>query len=501
MKVVSALEMARLEALAYRDGISDEQYMINAAIGIFQVLDSLIKKKKLPNKVIVIAGKGNNAADGYVVAKYLMEKGYDVKVFQLFSIKEASKLLKKQYDNFIKKNGKVDFIKTIDDLVFENDLFIIDAILGTGFKGGLSSFLIDVINKINEKSKELNLKIVSIDIPSALNGNTGKVDSIAIKSDITIYLGLAKLGFFINEGPNYIGNLIYVDFGLDEKYKNLAKTKLEYMNEINLKDLLPKIDKTRHKYQAGFVVAIAGSKGMYGAAKLAALAALRSGSGIIKVITQSEIPSSFYELVNFIIDFENTDEILSLILKSDSVFIGPGLGRDEKIENFLFKILPKINKKIVLDADALFHLANNLKMILPKDCVLTPHKNEMKKLLRIEKEILDEELIEKTKKFSLEKNVLIVLKGYPTIIFHPKKDPITILGGDPGLASAGTGDVLTGMIASFASQKLDLFNACILAVNLHFKAAEIAAKEKTSYSLIASDVIKYLPRAFQTILK
>ncbi|NGX32331.1 MAG: Bifunctional NAD(P)H-hydrate repair enzyme Nnr [Candidatus Anoxychlamydiales bacterium] len=509
MRVVSAIEMARIETLAYSDGVNAEKYMLNAAIGIFQILIQLIKEKKLPNKIIIIAGKGNNAGDGYVVAKHLLENGYVVKIFQLFSIDEASKLLKKQYDNFIKENGKVTFVENIDDLVFEdgeengneNDFFILDAILGTGFKGILSGFLLDAINKINEKSKELNLKIVSIDTPSGLNGNTGKATPTAIRSDITIYLGLAKLGFFINDGPNYIGNLIYVDFGLDDKYKSLAKIKLEYMDKINLKNLLPKIDKKRHKYEAGFVIGIAGSEGMYGAAKLSALAALRSGSGIVKMITQKEMPSSFYELVNLVIDFENIDKILAIIAKADSVFVGPGLGRDETVEGFLFKILPKINKKTILDADSLFHLANNLKMILPKDSVLTPHKNEMKRLLKTEKSIDDEELIEKTKKFSEERNVIVVLKGYPTIIFHPKKDPLTILGGDPGLASAGTGDVLTGMIASFASQKLDLYNAAILAVNMHFKAAELAAYDKTSYSLMASDVIEYFPEAFKTLLK
>jgi len=205
VRVVTALEMARVEALAYLDGISDEKYMLNAAIGIFQILIKLIKEKKIPNKIIIIAGKGNNAGDGYVVAKHLLEHGYDVKIFQLFSIDEASKLLKKQYDNFIKENGKVTFVKNIDDLVFEDGeengnenkkkTFILDAILGTGFKGELSGFLLNIVNKINEKSKELNLKIVSIDTPSGLNGNTGKATPTAIRSDITIYLGLAKLGF------------------------------------------------------------------------------------------------------------------------------------------------------------------------------------------------------------------------------------------------------------------------------------------------------------------
>nr|NGX63840.1 Bifunctional NAD(P)H-hydrate repair enzyme Nnr [Candidatus Anoxychlamydiales bacterium] len=445
MKVITAKDMAEIEALAYKDGASDETFMLNAAKGISKVLIDLIDNKKLPPSVNIIAGKGNNAGDGYVVAKHLLKKKYNIKVYQLFPIDEMSKLCKKKHDEFIKENGKVIFIKNVDDIDFEKDTFILDAIVGTGFKGKLTGFLLDVVQKINKQAKNLNLKIGSIDIPSALNGNTGKVDPIAINAYITIYLGLAKYGFFINDGPNYIGNLIYVDFGLDEKYKKLAKQKLEYMDKVNLKNMLPKIDKKRHKYEAGFVLGIAGSKGMFGAAKLAALAAYRSGSGIVKIISKDEIPSAFYELVNFVIDFEKIEDILLECLKADSIFIGPGLSRDKKIEDFLFKILPKINKKTVLDADVLFHLSNNLKMILPKDSILTPHKNEMKRLLHIDKPIDDDELIEKTQKFSQDKNVYIVLKGYPTTIFHPKKDPLTILGGDPGLATAGTGDVLTGM--------------------------------------------------------
>jgi NAD(P)H-hydrate epimerase len=145
-------------------------------------------------------------------------------------------------------------------------------------------------------------------------------------------------------------------------------------------------------------------------------------------------------------------------------------------------------------------LANNYYTLLFHECVLTPHKKEMLRLLKTDN-LSEEILIQKTKKFSEEKKVLIVLKGSPTIIFHPNKDPLTIFGGDPGLARAGTGDVLTGMIASLGAQKLDLYTACILAVNLHFKAGEIAAKNKTSYSMIATDVIDSISDAIKFYLK
>ena len=269
---------------------------------------------------------------------------------------------------------------------------------------------------------------------------------------------------------------------------------------MELKNLLPKIEKNRHKYSAGFVCAIAGSKGMYGAAKLSALASLRSGCGIIKMISQKEISSAPFEIVNIIRDFDEVEEILEACNLADSMFIGPGIGRDKKIEKFLSKILPKITTKLVLDADGLHFLSNNLKCLLPKETILTPHKKEMFKLLNISKIENDNELFEKTKKFSEDHNVIIVLKGNTTTIFHPQKQPLLISGGDPGLATAGTGDVLTGMIASFISQSLEPYNACILAVKMHFLASKLVSLEKTSYCLIASDIIDFLPKAFLKVL-
>jgi NAD(P)H-hydrate epimerase len=496
MKIITATEMLRIENLAYEDGLSDEKFMLRVAKAITKKLIEYISEKKLPEKIIVLAGKGNNAGDGYVIANLLLKKGFRVTVYQLFSINEASFLCKKHHQDFIKKDGKVVYTNQAQDLYLDKKSFILDAIFGTGFKGEIKGSLLNIIKKVNNS----NLKIVSIDIPSGLNGDTGKINPIAIKANITMYLEFVKLGFFINDGPNYIGNLDFIDFKLPEKYKNLAKNEYDYMDKINLKEMLPKIERKRHKYQAGYVVGIAGSKGMFGAAKLAALAALRSGCGIVKMITQEEILSSFYELVNFVMDYKDTEEITNLCNKADSIFLGPGIGRDKKIEKFLSKLLPKLNKKVIIDADALFHLSNTQYTLLPHDCVLTPHRKEMLRLLNVEN-IDDEELIKKTLKFSQDKNILIVLKGYPTIIFHPQKKPITILGGDPGLATAGTGDVLTGMIASFASQKLDLYTASILSVKLHFKAAEKAALEKTSYGLIATDIIESLPKVFKELIQ
>ena len=273
-----------------------------------------------------------------------------------------------------------------------------------------------------------------------------------------------------------------------------------FMDIENFKLKLPQIEKTRHKYDAGFVVGIAGSTGMYGAAKLSALSSLRSGCGIVKMISEEPVPDAFYELVNIVLEYKEVDEILKICNKADSVFIGPGLGRSKKLDKLLEKIFSEIEVKTILDADALYFLSNNLNLKLPKDCVLTPHKKEMLRLLEMDKIEDESQFLEKVQKFAEEKNSIIVLKGNLTTIFHPNKKSLTIAGADPGLATAGTGDVLTGMIASFASQKLDLYEASVLAVNLHSLASTIVAKEKTSYCLIASDIIEALPKIFKEIL-
>jgi NAD(P)H-hydrate epimerase len=268
--------------------------------------------------------------------------------------------------------------------------------------------------------------------------------------------------------------------------------------DYNLKEYLPKIDLKRDKYGAGFVVGLAGSKGMYGAAKLSSKAALKTGSGIVKLITETEVDNAFYELVNLVINYLKTNEIIDIINSSDSCFIGPGLSRDKKVFKLLKKIIPKINVKTILDADALFFLSKNLDIKLPKDTILTPHKKEMQRLLNEDAE--GESLIEKTLDFTNKRNVIIVLKGYPTIIFKPGAKPLIIMDSTPSLATAGTGDVLTGIIASFVSQKLPLYEACILGVNIHNIAAKIAEKDLSVYSIMASDVIDYIPKAFLQII-
>ena len=266
---------------------------------------------------------------------------------------------------------------------------------------------------------------------------------------------------------------------------------------MNYKNLLPKILKNRNKYEAGFVAALSGSKGFYGAAKLSAFAALKTGAGIVKVISKDEIDNTFYEMINIVKNFSEKNEILQILNSADSIYIGPGIGRENDIFDLLRYIILKIENKLILDADALYFLSKNLDLI-PKKAVLTPHKKEMLRLLNSEDE---NNLNERVQQFSKEKNVIIVLKGFETILFHPEKKELKFNLADPGLSTAGTGDVLTGMIASFAAQKMDLYDACILSIYIHSKASVLSAEKYTSYSMIASDLFEFIPEIFKELLK
>jgi ADP-dependent NAD(P)H-hydrate dehydratase / NAD(P)H-hydrate epimerase len=494
-RIISSKQMAEIEKIAIDEGADDEKFMQRAADEIAKFLKNFIYDGKREKKVSFLIGKGNNAGDGFLAAKLLQDSGIKTKVFCFYELEKCSSLCKKQYSSYKNANGDICHVTNIDQLNL--DTIVVDGIFGTGFSGKVTGILEKVIKKVNESKN----KIISIDIPSGLNGNTGNVENVSIKADFTIFLGLPKIGFFINDGPNYTGKLHYAYFGLEEKYLKCAKSDFILPDTNWINTLFPKIEKNRHKYQAGFVCAIAGSVGMDGAAKLSTLAALRSGAGIVKIFLPKDMQKEEHgfpiEVVKQYVDENDMSSILNSFKKAKSIFIGPGIGRKKEIFSLLEKIIPQIEKPLVLDADGLFFLSKNPNIKLPKETILTPHRQEMLRILNIVEKIDDLSLIEKTKNYSDEKNVTIVLKGYPTFIFIPNSNVYVVNRGDPGMATAGTGDVLTGIIASLLSQGLDNKKAAVLGVYIHCLAGELAAKEKSSYSMIASDMIKFLPDVFK----
>ncbi len=480
MKVVRSDEMMRIEKVSMKVGASDEAYMLKAGEGIANRVESFVKERGRNKKVTLLVGKGNNGGDAYVAGTFLLHRGFSVEAFHVVEMKEASPLCQKHGREFEGKRQ--------DKL--ELNGVILDGLLGTGFQGKVQGKIKEIIEKVNESE----LPVLAIDIPSGVNGNTGEA-KLAVYADETLYLGMAKRGFFVGEGYNHIGKLHVIDFGMERNYIKETQGEGYLVNEKALPGLLPPLKRNRHKYEAGYVIAIAGSPGMSGAAMLSCLAALRTGAGIVRLFypegMEKELASSAYELIRTPYQWGDDSAILEEGERARGCLIGPGVGRGEEMHTFLQGFVAKLNVPMVIDADALYHIK-----AFPKGSILTPHYKEMFHLLG--SNAVDHQACQA---FANQNEVTVVLKGAPTWIFHPKLLPLIVTKGDPGMATAGAGDVLTGMIAAFLAQGIKGREAATLGVYLHGEAGEIAAKECTSYDMIASDLIKALPEAFQTLVK
>lgn len=488
--------MSYLEMEAYRDGSSEIDFMEEAGSGVALVVHDFIERYGIGRHIVILCGKGNNAGDAYVAGVHLLHLEYPVHAFQIPPLSESSELAQKNAQRFIADGGILTEIYNEEDLVFPEQGLILDGLFGTGFRGEV----MEPYSWIIQAANDTGLMIIAIDIPSGLNGETGIVSPTTIKATETAYLGLPKSGFFLNEGWDHVGYLRYVDFGLPQEYIEEVDADLILLTPDILIPLLPKIKRSRHKYEAGLVVGWAGSPGMPGAALMASLACLRGGAGIVKLLYPSEmiheLGSIPLELVKVAYEMNEAKEILALLNSASAAFIGPGLGKSKQMRELLKKVIPHLKIPSVLDADALDIIAQE-DIAFPKNAILTPHRGELSGFIDLPKEGgISSEFLQKCLAWVQEKEVTLVLKGGPSFIFHPGQAIHVSAAGDPGMATAGTGDVLTGLIASLLAQKTAPFDAARLGVYIHGLAGEHAAQEKTSYCLIATDLIDQFPPAF-----
>lgn len=496
MKVITPSQMRDLEQQAIREGASERDFMEEAGSGVGLVVHEFVERFGLEHQAILLAGKGNNAGDGYVAAIHLLHLDYHVHAYQFFPLLECSKLCQDNAKRFVDEGGVLTEVGFDTEIPFPLDGVIIDAIFGTGFSGSLDPIIAKSIHSANLSG----LPIIAVDIPSGLNGETGEVEEAVILAAETAFLTLPKQGFFLLNAWGSLGKLRYVDFGLNEEYIEDLPEQMEMLNDEMMFPLLPYIKRNRNKYEAGYVVGVAGSPEMPGAAILSSLAALKGGAGMARLLypkgMEVQLCMAPPEIIKSPIEFAYCDEILDYLKKASSFFIGPGLGKSEAVNGLLSRLLPKIQIPTVIDADALNSLSHRFVKV-PEKTILTPHLGEMQRLLHLKNTPqVDMDFLNRCQKFAEDKNVTVVLKGAPTFIFHPGI-PIHISStGDPGLATAGTGDVLTGLIAALLAQGLSPHDAACLGVYLHGLAGEQAALELTSYCMTASDLFDYLPMAF-----
>lgn len=503
MKVITPEEMARIESMAYSEGSSPDAFMEAAGRGVAQFVAAFVKKHKVANNIILLCGKGNNGGDAYVAGCYLLQSGHSVRAFHVVGGDKDSSLCAKNRARFQAAGGEV-VDADAANVVFPADGVIVDGIFGTGFKGAVEGEFAVVVTAANKS----HLPIIAIDIPSGLNGDSGVVETVAIKATTTVFLGFPKRGFFLNSGWDYIGKLFHVDFGLPLKQADAAESSMMMFTPEMFAGMLPEMKRSRHKYEAGYVVGLAGSPGMPGAANLSCEAALRGGAGIVRLLypkgMEAELSSSMYELIKTGYEAgpagRSLDFVVEALNKATAVFIGPGIGVSDATRDLVKGVLPLVAKPCVIDADALNILAEEM-VALPQETIMTPHAGEMRRLLHSDaRGPVTVEFLDECHAYAEKMKVTLILKGGPTFVLQGGRAFVVNAYGDPGMATAGSGDVLTGLVAALLAQGLSAFDAAVLGSYLHAVAGERAAEEKTSYCMTASDIIRHFPDVFKMLL-
>ena len=507
MKIVNSTDMAALEReefKAFGDHLA-EVFMDRVGMALAASIEQFCSEKSSNGSLVyVLAGKGNNGGDAYHCAKVLMSLGYRVIAVEVTDQGSLSPLCRLKREDFLRSGGRLDVFDGQESPFKRQPLLIVDGLFGTGFNGQLKGLYRELVLAANN----CEAPIFAIDIPSGISGDLGFFDGQdCIHASKTYFLELPKLGYFLGQAWNHMGLLHRISFGLSELAHEKAFASASLLNASGIKRSLPKLERQRHKYQAGLLHIWAGSMGMEGAAALVCRAALRSGCGLVKLAIEAKNYPGFsnldLEVVKVLMNRsaglcskENIQFLSEHFNRGDACIIGPGLSLDMDIYAVLHELAPSLKKPLVLDADALTIFAQNA-FSLPEQTVMTPHIGELKRLLRWEGAFdLNLKSIQLCQQYVENHQVTLVVKGAPTFIFHPKTEPKVMPRGHPGMASAGTGDVLAGIIGSFLAQGLEALDAACIATYLHGLGGELAAKELGAYSLIASDIIDKLPNAF-----
>lgn len=477
-------------------GIPSIVLMERAALSVVEELE---KKIKLTDTILCVCGTGNNGGDGIGIARILHQRGYQVAIWILGDKNNCTNETKQQYQ-IARKIG----VKFEDKKETWEYTIIVDAIFGVGLTRDISGIYKDCIEQINREKHW----VCAVDIPSGICGNTGKVQHTAIKADITVTFGYWKLGLLLYPGAEYAGKVIVTDVGFDIGNVNTEFNRFLYDREDIIR-LLPKRKEYSNKGTYGKVLVIAGSKNMSGACFLSAKAAYRTGAGLVRIVTpeenrvimQTSLPEAVLDTYKMETFEEDYKRIEKYIIESDSIVIGPGMGKGREAEKLLQLVLKNSKVPTVVDADALYLLVKlgkippyqkekSCQWDIPKHFILTPHRKELAMLLgnKITVEEICEDFLSILSLCSNNPGI-VVLKDARTVVLKEKQCYVNTSGNN-GMATAGAGDVLTGIIAGLAGQGLPPFCAATLGVYLHGVAGDRISSTKGRYSLLAEDIIE-----------
>jgi hydroxyethylthiazole kinase-like uncharacterized protein yjeF len=504
MKVAKVDEMKDLDRRATEEfGISEDLLMENAGQAVYFVMLQELGIKN--NKFVVFCGGGNNGGDGLVVARKIHSNGGEVKVFLLDDEAKFRGAAKKNFEIVSRMPIEMSRVSSIDSAIPEllDCDAIVDAIFGTGVVRKVSGIYKDVIQLINESQST----VFSVDIPSGINGDTGEVMGVAVKADYTVTFGLPKLGNMLYPGYEHCGKLYVSHISFPPALYKSPVVKVAINNPVEL----PERARDTHKGSYGKALFIAGSSSYLGAPYFSALAFLKAGGGLsylatpksispflaskgseIVFIPQKETPSGSIAL-------ENKGELLKFSQTVDMVVLGPGLSLAKETQELVRELTPKINKPLLIDGDGITAIAEDLGKIKKREAptILTPHLGEMSRITKMEISEINKNKIDVLQRTARELNAIIILKGAHSLIGYPDGTVFINISGNSGMATAGSGDVLTGTIAAMYGLGLALEDAVRMGVFIHGFSGDVAAVDKGEDGITAQDILDYLPETMK----
>ena len=517
MKVVTAAEMRKIDQDTI-DGIGIPGIVLMETAGR-EIVRAIEHHYPTAQRIGVLVGKGNNGGDGLVIARQLAHVGREVHIFLVSPPESFTGEARANLDIAYNLGLRIQETLTDDTTCIKNRRceLLVDAIFGTGLHSAVRETISTIINEINK----LTIPILAVDLPSGLDADTGIPLGACVKADRTVTIGLPKRGLLLQPGAELAGQLEIVDIGFPKRVIKAQKIKINWTTEKNAAAWLPPRASDSHKGSYGRVLVIAGSTGMTGAASLTSEAALRAGAGLVTLA----IPKSLNPILEVKLsevmtlplpETENgslaetaTQPILEFAEKTKSVLaMGPGLSQDPETVVLVHQLIKDISERelgwrMVIDADGLNALAKAKELIplLGEETVLTPHLGEMARLTDTPNTTLAADRIRTTKQFAERYGGTLVLKGAPTITAYPSGRVWINATGNPGMATAGMGDVLTGLIAGLMAQKVQSNHAATLGVYLHGFAGDIAAETLGRHALIAGDVLRTIPQAISSLIQ
>jgi len=512
-KISKAKEMQAVDAFSINEcGIPGIVLMENAGI---RCVDTVLKyfPDCLQKKITIVAGKGNNGGDGFVIARHFFNKGAHVQVLligKLNSLKNDASINAESACKIgipVKEIDKSN-IKSCRHILNHSHL-IIDAIFGTGFNKAASGIYEEIIEMVNQSEK----KVVAIDIPSGIDSDSGQFIGPKINANLTLALALYKKSHWLFPSLEAMGDLELIDIGIPEKAVNSVQIGVNLLEVEDIQTQFQDRHANSHKGTFGHVLLLASSSGKTGAGGLAALAALRSGAGLatlampkscqqsLESIPLEAMTVGLSEIKEGFLAPSAKQQILDLCKDKSSVAIGPGISTEKETIELLENIIPELNIPLVLDADGLncLALSSNLLSSLKPETILTPHPKEMARICGLKTQEILNNRIDVASEFAQKHSIYLILKGAHSVIALPDGETFINPTGNSGMATAGSGDVLTGMIAGFLAQGMSSKWSALSGCYLHGLAGDQFAEKQSKTNLIAGDLLRELPQTIKSL--